>query len=344
MLPDGVRLFNPNNAVDSAIERVFTPLKFRRSNRIILETDSLANYFRRQLDVGDFVATVYGPKNIGKSESTIELCHQICPEFNLDEDVVFTLGAFYDVMENGREKKWRVKILDDFGSELDPTEGMFDPARHTSQYFQTSRTFNTGYFITTPNKKFINKDTRDRIADYYIEIKKKNVKGRFTTGVVHWIQQNNRLERFYNHSLHLGPNGLVNNRDYGDKIWEWTFYPPPKHISDHYKPLREQKGIDNLERGAADFKKVSDNDKSEEELAREVLGNITKYARKTVKGKVIFNKGLIAYEKNLGSKRMPKVMALIEELISNDDIAKIHMPFIPVEKLGKEDSPEEDRK
>jgi hypothetical protein len=316
MLPENLIL--SQEFTNLRLPKFFTPWRFRQSHRAILETDTLAKYFQRQLDIGDFIACVYGPKGIGKSESTIELCRQICPEFTLEEDVVFTLESFYDVMNNGREKRYRVKILDDFGSELDPVEGMFDPARHTSHYFQTSRTFNTGYFITTPNKKFINKDTRDRIADYYIELKKKNVIQKFTTGVVHWIQQNNRLEKLYNHSLCIGPNGLINNRDYGDKAWEWTFYPPPKPIHDAYIPLRETKGRMNLEKGAADFRKVSDSNKSVDEIVKEVLLDIDKYSKTTAKGKVILNLGLISADKAV-SKTSNKMVLIKTSLMKQLD-------------------------
>jgi hypothetical protein len=316
MLPES--LFK-NPASIPAEPKIRIPWTYKKSQTLVLKTDSLANYFRRILDSGnDFKATVYGPPNIGKSESIIELCRQICPTFKLEEDVVFTLKEFYDVMESGENKRWRVKILDDFGSELDPVEGIFDPAKHCKHYFETSRTFTTGYFITTPNKKYINKDTRDRIADYFIELKTKNTSARFVTGVVHWIQQNNRLEKLYNHSLCLGSNGLVNNKDMGDKIWGWTFYPPPEEIHKQYLPLRLAKGQRNLDAGIADFKSLDGKDKSVDEIVAEVWEKQEEYSKQTSTGRIIWRRGKIETDMCIGGRRSVQVIEKLEDLAKKE--------------------------
>ena len=317
MLPEGVFKSNIEPIYPTYDPKVRVPWTHNKSRPYVLKTDSLAHYFRRILDSGnDFKATVYGPNNIGKSESIIELCRQICPEFKLEEDVVFTLEDFYDVMENGKEKRWRVKILDDFGSELDPSEGMFDPAKHCKHYFETSRTFATGYFITTPNKKYINKDTRDRIADYFIELKTKNTSAKFVTGVVHWIKQNNRLAKLYNFSLCLGPNGLINNKAYGSKFLGWVFYPPPKEIHDAYVPLRISKGQRNLDAGIADFKSISGVQKTVDEIVSEVWENKDDYTRYTKGGKCLWRKPKIAADKGIGSVKCGQVIEKLNDLLS----------------------------
>jgi hypothetical protein len=319
MLPEGVFFNSPGVTQPNYEPKVRVPWAYNKSRAYVLKTDSLAHYFRRILDSGnDFKATVYGPNNIGKSESIIELCRQICPEFKLEEDVVFTLEDFYDVMENGQAKRWRVKILDDFGSELDPSEGMFDPAKHCKHYFETSRTFATGYFITTPNKKYINKDTRDRIADYFIELKIKNSSAKYVTGVVHWIQQNNRLSKLYNHSLCLGSNGLINNKDQGPKFLGWVFYPPPKEIHEAYVPLRIAKGRKNLDAGLADFKSISGPQKTVDEIVAEVWANKAEYTKFTAGGKLIWRKPKIAADNKIGGVKCSQVIERLNDLLPEE--------------------------
>jgi hypothetical protein len=298
------------NPVSEPVTRI--PWRYKSTTYYTPDTDVLADYFRKILETKDFVATVYGVKDVGKSQSTIELCRRICPQFKLEEDLVFTLGDFYDVMENGAPKQWRVKILDDFGSELDPTDGMFDPARHASQYWQTSRLYKTGYFITTPNKKFINKDTRDRIADYFIELKTKN-EGIYSQGVINHIEYNNRLDKNYFHSLCLGPDERLNNRGWGTKVWSYLFYPPPSDIVEQYIPLRKLKGQMNLDKGRADFKKNIKDNKSVEQVVEEVFNNLGSFSHKTKQGKTILDRGMIAYKFNLDANNMIKVMSLARQ-------------------------------
>jgi hypothetical protein len=300
----------------------YVPWKYKAPTPVVVEPLTLPNFFRRILDdKEDFVATVYGQKRIGKSESTIQLCRQICPEFDLEEDVVFSLEDFYDTMKSGEQKRWRVKILDDFGSEMDPIEGMFDVNRHTKQYFETSGTFCTGAFITTPNPKFISKDMRDRLADFFIDIKTKNEVGGFCTGIIHYIQRNNKLGKNYYHSLRFSPlQERINNKGIGYKIWNYVFYPPPPEVSVIYKPLRAMKGERNLERGKADFRKMGEQKKSVEEIVEEIFADQGEYTQVKKSGKIYVDKGLVAYKFNLGQGNLLKVISLVKKKLGETNI------------------------
>jgi len=299
-------------------KNVYLPFKYRRTIRTVLKTDSLANYFRRVLNEKHFVATVYGPPGIGKSESMIELARNICPEFKLKEDLVFDLESLYDAMEKDVLKKWEVKILDDFGSELDPSDAMFDPAKHFSHHLQTARTMPRGYIITTPNKKYINKTTRDRLADYFIELKKKNTHLNCVSGVVHWIQQNNRTEKQYNHCLCISPDGIINHKEVGDKVWEFTFNPPPKEMHDEYIPLRIAKGERNMAAGRADYKKSENKRKDSSDVIDEIWPNIEKYLKRKDSGRVIINKSMIEVDTGIGGKKSLQVEGLIRRRLEEE--------------------------
>lgn len=297
--------------------------RFRGTTVEVLEKDSLANFFGRILDKEDFIATVYGPKGIGKSMSTLQLASEICAEFEVKEDVVFSLNDFYDTMENGKAKHRRVKILDDFGSELDPSEGMFDPAKHTSHYFQMSRTFHTGYFITTPNKAYINKNTRERIADYYIELISKNERAGFCVAKIHHIQKNIRMDKTYNHCLCVSPMGLINNKGVGRKVWEWVLPRPRKELMNEYLPLRELKGVNQLKHSAEEVRKYFGKDKSVGECAAEIVAEIKDkglYIKELRNGGKRINYDLIAGIKGLGAKKIKTVKALVEQEINVDNL------------------------
>lgn len=289
--------------------------RYNKPTALMVDPLTLPNFFRMILNTTDFVCTVYGIKNIGKSQSIIELARQICPDFCLEEDVVFTLEDFYESMEKGKDKRWRIKILDDFGSEMDPVEGMFDINRHTSQYFQTSRTFKTGAFITTPNPKFINKDMRDRLTDFTLEIKSRNRRAGYTIATLQFIQRNIKYSRNYFHNLTYNP-GLqalrLTRKKCGYNCWSYVLYPPPQEIRDEYEPLRELKGRRNLARGRADFLKLKATKMSIDEIVDAVMeepGKYTSYRKSS--GKLYIDKGLIAYTFGVGSGDMQKVTSVL---------------------------------
>lgn len=293
--------------------------KYKQVETVVLRTDSLAQYFGRILDTADFICTVYGPKGIGKSISTIGLCMQICPEFSVKEDIVFTLEDFYETMEKGKQKYHRVKILDDFGSELDPYEGMFDPAKHTSHYFQMSRLFHTGYFITTPNKAFINKNSRERLADYSIEITAKNEDAGFCLAKVHQLKKNIRLNKTFYYSLYVDENGVINSKGLGRKVWEWVLPRPPQEVIEEYLPLREKKGLDQLKKSADEVRKYFRSGGNITALAKEVVKRIEggEFIRVKSNGKRLVDYPLIELEYNLGSKRIRQLRSLIEQKIGD---------------------------
>lgn len=294
----------------------YIPWRRKKPVRVMFPAGSLAQLFRRILNNNDFVAVVYGPKGIGKSETIIQLCRLICPEFRLEDDIVFSLDEFYDTMDKTEGKHWPVKLLDDFGSEMDPREGMFDRSRNAVHHFQTSRTFGVGSFITTPNPKFINKDMRERLADFYIELKQK-VRNRFVMGTIQYNQSNYRYEKTYGHSLRVSYGGNINNRNVGHKIWSYVFYPPPKEVHEAYVPLRELKGRMNFEKGAAGFRDAAGKKQTRNvmEIVDEIIAKqdeFVHYAKSS--GRAVVDSGLVsANYPGLRVKELKQAISLVRQ-------------------------------
>lgn len=286
--------------------------KFRGSSPKIIENDTLADYFRREIDNGSPNILCTGVPNIGKSESMIELITRIYPQFDLSQDIVFTLDEFWDKIDLGKGNRYRCKLLDDFGSELDATRGMTTEARDIIHYLQTVRTDHTAIVITTPIKGFLNKDIRERIADYFIELRRKNTTAKFNQGVVHYNQRNNVVGKAYHHSLCLDVNGLINNKDRGTKIWGWVFYPPSNEIHEAYYPLREAKHELNRMKGQARNQTRKAREQTEEQTAQQIIDEKDKYIIKTSKGSKKLNKQLIAYDKKLDERSLNRICAKVK--------------------------------
>ena len=269
--------------------------------------DTLAEYFRRVLEVTDFVACIYGRKYSGKSWAAMSLAEDICPEFQ-KEDVVFTLHDFYEQMKERGKQKYRIMCLDDFGSELDPGDFMSDPGKKTSHFFQKSRTMQTGYFLTTPNKMFFSKTIRDRLADYHIEVVWKNKKTGETCLKVQRIQINVKKGTTYYHNLHLSEDGLLNHEGEGKKIAEHIIHRPSEELIDWYIPLREALTQKQLEDSATEVERCGLRKERIEIIASKVAINLDKYTRKR-NGKMHLNKELVMVDFGIGGRKILQVVA-----------------------------------
>jgi len=295
------------------------PWGYKVSKVAILDTDSLANYFRRVLEKGDFSCTVYGDKGMGKSLSTIGLCRKICPDFKISEDIVFYMGDFYECLSEKYIKKWGVKILDDFGSELDARRSMESTAINFSHYFHTSRTYNQGYFITTPVKSWLNKDTRDRVANYFMEIISKNEQGGYVLAKLFYLQCNNTTNKTYRHSLCVSASGRVNNKGIGSPVSSWTLYKPDKEIEDEYLPYRLEKADRNRDKGREELNDLNSKNMvfDYRKAAKEVFDNIDSFYLTHPLNKIKYiDKGAISNHFDIGNKRTLRVVSEVKRLLA----------------------------
>lgn len=310
MIP--AELIFPNYIAEAAPDSLRSPWRYKTTFKKRTDSYFISRFFRHLLDGKDFLITAYGEKDVGKSQSMIQLARLICPDFTIEDDVVFTLEEFFGAMHDGKDKKWRVIVLDDFGTELNPKEVMETLAKITSEYMQVSRMFKTGYIITTPNKAFINKDTRDRLADYYIELKYKNIDANYSSGIIQQVQKNIKTDKAYYHNLH-DLNGELNNQGMGIKVWDYHFYPLPKEQQDIYVPLRRAKGERGLQKGVQYYADMKRGSKSIDDIAWEVWDNLDKYTKQTKAGKIQFRSAKIEEDMKIPYNKFLKVKSNLED-------------------------------
>jgi hypothetical protein len=213
---------------------------YRETRTITLEKDSLAKFFQRIQQKTDAVVAIYGKKNSGKSWAAISLCEDIDPHFNKN-DIFDNLDDFFKQITDKETKRGhRAVLLDDFGSELDANNYKDDPSMATSHFVQKSRTMHNIYFITTPNKAFINKTMRERLCDYYMEMVGKDEQYNYGYVKCQEVQVNNKSGKVYYHRLKEGVDGKLRVGGYGKPITCFAVKQPSAILRDWYVPYREE--------------------------------------------------------------------------------------------------------
>lgn len=253
--------------------------KFKGSEEISSETtdrkDSLAAYFRRKLRRRSFIANIFGEPGSGKSWAAISLCEDIDDKFS-KSDVAFGIDNFYESMLGGTSK---VRLMDDFGSELDPHEHMLEMGKATNHFFQKMRTFKTGLFITTPNRMDINKNTRERRATYYMEVVEVDEKQKMSKIKVQRIQVDNKSGMVYYHNLKLSPSGQITDK--GKPQWRKIKYfwlpQPTKQLREWYLPFRDEIARKQLEKSALTAKSTLGKAKTIAEITAEIIDDSDGY-------------------------------------------------------------------
>ena len=285
--------------------------KFRGSEEIEGESterkDSLAAYFRRKLRRRSFIANIFGEPGSGKSWAAISLCEDIDTLFS-KSDVAFGIDNFYESMLGGTSK---VRLMDDFGSELDPHEHMLEMGKATNHFFQKMRTFKTGLFITTPNRMDINKNTRERRATFYMEVVEVDEKKKMSKVKVQRIQVDNKSGMVYYHNLKLSPSGQITDK--GKPQWRKIKYfwvqQPTKQLRDWYLPFRDKIAKKQLEKSALSAKSTLQKIQTVPEITDAIMEDISEYL--TPLGKL--NKARIQNKFNVGSGKIKLIADRLDQ-------------------------------
>jgi hypothetical protein len=210
--------------------------------RLDMDYAELAQYFRNILYKRDFLAVVVGRKGAGKSVTAASLSMEIDPNFCM-EDMVWNIDQFFSRLEvkTASSNKFGCMVLDDFGGEADAYDFLSNAAKSINHLMQKSRTFHQGFFLTVPDPKFINKNLRERLPDYRVEVVGHNSKEMYS--VIKLLKLNTNLRTgftLYNH-LFTYRNGGISSvyREGVVKAIEYCVPSPPKSFFDWYLPFRD---------------------------------------------------------------------------------------------------------
>jgi hypothetical protein len=286
--------------------------------------EELGHYFRKILKKTDFFAIVVGKKFSGKSITIGSICYEIDPDFSKD-DLVWSIDNFYERYNTKTKemkasgKKFGVMLLDDFGSEMDQYDFLSDAARSISHLIQKSRTFHVGFFLTVPSADLINKNLRDRLPDFRIEVLGHNDREGYAVIKILRINSHLRTSKpFYNHLYGTLTGGIRNSWHPGEgKLVEYAVPLPPQEFSDWYIPARTELAERQLEASIAlnqrkQKEKIGDTSKDYQDLCDKVLEEGARFF-KEFRGKKILNRGLLTSRLGLTRDKITSLEAFMRD-------------------------------
>lgn len=295
--------------------KILRPWRSKDCVPYVVKKDSLPKFFQRRLNKGSVNAMVTGCPGIGKSESTIELCRQICPEFNFKDDLIMTMDQFWDKIDAGKDRPYSCKLCDDFASELNSKDFAKKEVKDIIDYLTTVRTDHLGIFMSSIYDSFLVKDYRTKICDFYIEMRRQNRQPPYVQGVIQYQRREN-----LKYSLTLDSKERINNSFVGLKFWGWIFYPPPEEIHQEYMLLRIAKNELNKEKGKIASERSKLINISDKQIVDMVVADPDKYLKMQKNGKRVFNVGLFSATTDLSVRRLTKVVARIKTILAEEGI------------------------
>lgn len=285
-----------------------------------------AEFFRDILRYNSPMTIVTGKPGKGKSFLVGKLCELIDPRF-VKEDVLSKkedIKPRITAIVSDTTRLFGVINLDDFGSELDPYEAASEISRELKHLYQVGRTFNLATFITIPHLQFINKDFRDRLVNYRIEVDGHNKRSGKTVFRLYRINFNQDTNKSYKHRIYYNPVTEKFTEDFttaGELVSAYIIDKPSDAFIKWYLPQRTNIGLEKLK---------EDNTLKTVPKEKLELGVVLKAIRanpgiylKNWRGKYILNQGLLIGEygeKGIGKGRALTLAAIVEREIKEGKI------------------------
>ena len=268
-----------------------------------------------------------GPKGCGKSWLSGKLGETMDTSFNRSQQIVSKVERIKPaILEqlnqriNGK-RQYSVLCLDDFGSELDPSEFSSELSKQASWLYQKDRKFHICSFLTVPDKSLINKTFRDRLTNYLIDVRGHTIN--YTYCKIYRLQTNQLTQQLYYHRLRYDlVTGEISKRNDETTIplGKFKIPKPSKEFIEWYEPFRTELGLEeaNKEFVIAPAKQtvaMRQAEKIEEinNYVKQVMEAGPKYIKKYGKRKFI-DKHAISADFGLGLPRTNQVTAKLKQL------------------------------
>lgn len=134
----------------------------------------------------NLIGIVTGKPRSGKTYSTMTICLEIDPSFNID-NIVFSASEFMSLLSSGKLKEGSVILWDEGGTakSMSSREWFGLINKSINYVLQTWGHRNIGLFITVPDFHFIDSNTR-KLCNLHIHTIKKNERKGIVTAKVHY--------------------------------------------------------------------------------------------------------------------------------------------------------------
>lgn len=188
----------------------------------------------------NFLSILEGPTGSGKSWTGLSIAYQIDPVFDVKEQIAFDFKSMMRIINkfNNKEnplhkKKYKIVLFDEAQTNLSNRDWQSRINKLFLYLLSTFRHQNIIVLFTSPYSDFLDSASM-KLLHAKFELKGWNKKTRHAHIRPKILQYNSKMKKFYEHSLHVIRNRMVN------KMQDWLVIAPPEHLIIPYEEMKTE--------------------------------------------------------------------------------------------------------
>src|SRR6056297_2205359 len=203
---------------------------------------SWVTWIKKRIDHNlNFLSITTGPTGSGKSYADMSIAYQIDKDFDVHKQVAFSFTSFMKIINgfNGDDKelskkKYKVVVFDEVQVTASKREWQSKVNKLFNYIISTFRHQNIIVLFNSPYSDFVDINTMKLIhakfetRGWSKKRQKTAIKGKI-------LQYNDKLSKFYEHSLFVINNGKVNKF-----AGLWLLPKPPEHLIQPYERMKTE--------------------------------------------------------------------------------------------------------
>jgi len=182
----------------------------------------------------NFLALASGSPGIGKSWAMISVAQQIDPTFE-PRQVAFSFRGVMEIINSDwfKGKQWKIIVFDEAQCDIGSRQWQSLTNRLMNFLLSTFRHQNIIFFFTSPYADFLDIQSR-KLLHCIFEIKGHSRKSSKTTIRPKLQQYNSKMQKWYEHSLHIIRDKKVR------KLVNWQVKKPPRELIEPYEKAKAE--------------------------------------------------------------------------------------------------------
>lgn len=201
---------------------------------------SWITWIKKRIDNNlNFLSITTGPTGSGKSYADLSMAYQIDKDFDVEKQVAFSFTGFMKIINgfNGdddflKKKKYKVVVFDEVQTTISKREWQSKVNKLFNYLISTFRHQNIIVLFNSPYSDFVDINTMKLIHTKF-EARGWNKKRQTTAIKGKILQYNDKLQKFYEHSLYV-----IHNKKMHKFSGLWHLPKPPEHLIDPYERMK----------------------------------------------------------------------------------------------------------
>jgi len=207
---------------------------------------SWVTWIKKRIDRNlNFLCVTTGPTGSGKSYADLSIAYEIDPEFDINKQVAFSLLQFMKIINkfNGadksdeakklQKKKYKVIIFEEIQTSINKRDWQSKLSKLFLYLLSTFRHQNIIVLFNSPYSDFVDSATM-KLLHAKFECRGWSKKTKKSKVRAKLLQYNDKVGKFYEHSLYVIRNRRINKFD-----GTWKVKMPPKELYEPYELMKE---------------------------------------------------------------------------------------------------------